>query len=169
MITLRTFPKNKEVFVRLLAFLKEILEICGSLGIEPVLNASLAVFVYTKNAEMSVNDIDLLIPEKRFEDTTKELEKRGIEFQIKDYHVLRIIKDDLKIEFDSMDYWTKEWQIQLPSTFDQVQIQGLLMNIIDLPNLIHTYKVGSRKNTVRTSDYKTKYKALTSILSEGNI
>ena len=63
MITLKVFPKNKDHFARLLNFLKEILNICDSLNISPMLNASLAVFTYTKNKNMRVNDVDLLIPQ----------------------------------------------------------------------------------------------------------
>jgi hypothetical protein len=59
-------PKNRAHFSRLLEFCKEVVAICQDLDIEPVLNGSLAVFGYTQNQAMRVNDIDLACSEPAF-------------------------------------------------------------------------------------------------------
>lgn len=136
------------------------MEICEDLEINPIINASLAVFAYTNDTEMEINDIDLLIPEIHFKNLANSLKRKNIEFHIKEWHVLRVIKSGLKIEFDSMDYWEIEWGIHLPDAFSKVRIQGLTMDILDLPHLIQTYKIGAEKSTKRSKDYRMKYKAL---------
>ncbi len=166
MIVLNEFPRNKEKFIKLVGFLKEILGICKGLNIQPILNASLAVFVYTRNTEMDVNDIDLLIPESQFPNIAYLLKDHGIEFQEKEYHVLRALKEDLKIDFDSIDYWPKQWGIKLPNNFERVQLQGLEISIIDLSNLIHTYWMGAKKSSTRSEDYRAKYESLEAIAEQ---
>lgn len=168
MIVIDGFPKNRGKFLKLIEFLKQLIEVCNELGIKPVLNASLAVFVYTKNTEMDVNDIDLLIPESQFSNIIRLLESKGIEYQLKEWHVLRVLKDDLKIEFDSIDYWPKEWGIVLPDNLERVMIHGIAIDILDLPSLTHTYKVGVEKKSSKSDDYQKKHDALSKLLSEIN-
>lgn len=160
MITLNILPKNKDKFIRLLEFDKEILGICDDLNISPVLNAGFAVFVYTKNKDMKVNDIDMLIPEADFPRIISVLKKRGIEYKLKKYHVLQILKDDLKIDFDSIDYWPKMWKINLPQNYKVVQIGGFKVRIISLEDLKQTYKIGAESSDDRSEDYKLKLEAL---------
>ncbi len=78
MITLGLFPKNKDKFVRLIQFFKEILDICNDLNITPALDGSLAVFAYTENQDMNVNDIDLSCSETEFSRIINVLEERTI-------------------------------------------------------------------------------------------
>ena len=52
-------PRNREHFARLLEFCQEVVAICDELDITPMLSGSLAVFGYTKDQAMEVNDIDL--------------------------------------------------------------------------------------------------------------
>jgi hypothetical protein len=163
MITLDSLPKNKDKFIRLLEFGREILGICDDLNISPVLNGSLAVFAYTKNTDINVNDIDMLIPEDDFSKIIPVLEERGIEYKLKEYHVLQVFKDDLKIDFDSIDYWPKVWKIDLPQSYEIIQISGFKVRIIGLGDLIQTYKIGSGGNEKRAEDYKSKLEALQKI------
>ena len=64
MLSIKGFPSNKEQFVRLVEFCKGVIDICDEQSIKPVVYGGLAVFAYTKNTRMSINDIDMLIEEK---------------------------------------------------------------------------------------------------------
>jgi hypothetical protein len=66
MITITGFPKNKGKYTRPAIFAREILDICKDLNITPVLDGTLAVFAYTRNPDIDVNDIDLSCPEAEF-------------------------------------------------------------------------------------------------------
>ncbi len=107
MITLDGFPKNKDKYVRLIEFFKEILDICSDLNVTPILDGSLAVFAYTCNHDIDVNDVDTSIHEDDFPRVVKVLEKKGINYKLRDWHVLQVIKDDLKVELGSLEYWLK--------------------------------------------------------------
>jgi len=61
MLIINNFPSNKELFIRLIDFCKEIIDICDKQNIKPIIYGNLAVFVYTKNSKMNINDIDMLI------------------------------------------------------------------------------------------------------------
>ena len=71
-------PKNSAHFSRLLGFCQEVVVVCQSLDIEPVLNGSLAVFGYTQNEAMRVNDIDLACSEREFPRLSRALDAKGI-------------------------------------------------------------------------------------------
>src|ERR1041384_2382194 len=101
MLTLQRYPKNKEKFIRLLEFFKEILDLCHALNIAPILDGSLAVFAYTRDHEMNVNDVDLSSPESEFPKVSQALEAKGISYKLREWHVLQILKDDLKVELGS--------------------------------------------------------------------
>jgi hypothetical protein len=98
-------PKNRAHFSRLLEFCKEILSVCNDLGIAPILSGSLAVFAYTRNQAIRVNDIDLACSERDFPRLSRALGERGIAYELKAWHVLQARRDDLKVEFDSLEYW----------------------------------------------------------------
>src|SRR5262245_55439174 len=135
MITLNHFPKNKDKFVRLIAFFKEVLDICNDLDIIPILNGSLAVFAYTENQEMNINDVDLSCSETEFPRIMNVLEERNISYKLRAWHVLQILKDDLKIEFDSMEYWYKD----LPMDCETLQLNGYKINMLSLNSLKEFY------------------------------
>ena len=108
MIRLSLFPKNKDKFARLIEFCKEILYICDELHIAPVLSGSLAVFAYTQNQDMNVNDVDLSCSETEFPKITNVLIERSVSYKLREWHLLQIFRDDLKVEFDSVEYWYKD-------------------------------------------------------------
>src|SRR5688572_30799223 len=138
MITLNHFPKNKDKFVRLIEFCKEVLDICNDLGLSPVLNGSLAVFAYTQNQEMNVNDVDLFCSEMDFPRIISVLEERKIGYKLREWHVLQILKDDLKVEMDSMEYWYKD----LPMVYETLQVDHYKINMLDLNSLRELYRQG---------------------------
>ena len=83
------FPKNREKFIQLIEFFKRILRICNNLDISPVLVGSLAVFVYTGNREINVNDVDLTCSKVDFPKIVKTFEGERIEYKLKGLHVLQ--------------------------------------------------------------------------------
>jgi hypothetical protein len=157
MITLNHFPKNKDKFVRLIEFLKEILDICTDLGISPVLAGSLAVFAYTKNQEMNVNDVDLSSSEMEFPRIISVLEDRDISYKSREWHVLQILKDGLKVEFDSIEYWYKD----LPMDYEILQIDHYKVRMLSLHSLKEFYRQGMKALANKTEENeKIKYEAL---------
>ena len=157
MVTLHHFPKNKDKFPRLIEFFKEVLDICDELNIAPVLNGSLAVFIYTENQEMNVNDVDLSCSEMDFPGIMNALEARGIEYKLMEWHVLQVLKDDLKVELDSVEYWYKD----LPTDCVTLQVDNHKVNMLTLSSLKEFYRQGMKDRAVKTDvNEKIKYEAL---------
>jgi len=160
MLSINDFPSNKEQFVRLVDFCKEIIDICDKQNVESIVYGSLAVFVYTKNKEMNVNDIDMLIREKDFAKIIKVLKKRKIKYNHdKRWHVLQILKDDLKIEFDSIDFWQKD----LPKDFQELDFYGKKLKILSLNTLKSIYKKVCEISQDNPLGNKKKFEALNKI------
>ncbi len=150
-------PKNKEHFSRLLEFCKEIIAICNDLDIEPVLNGSLAVFGYTQNIAMKVNDIDMACSELDFPRLGRALDVRGIANELKEWHVLQIRKDNLKVEFDSMEYW----MAGLVEDYDTLVIDGYAFKVVGLPSLRELYRRGLEATASRSCEAdQTKHSAI---------
>jgi hypothetical protein len=153
MIKLGYFPKNKEKFVRLVEFFKEVLNICRELNIHPMLSGSLAVFAYTGNPEMDVNDVDLSCSETEFERIIHVLEERHFDYQLREWHVLQILRNDLKVEFDSVEHWYKD----LPMDCETLQVDDYRVNMLSLNSLIESYRRGV-KDRVQKSGEKERSK-----------
>lgn len=135
---LNTVPKNAERFEGLMVFLKEVLEMTSELDVEVVLSSSLAALAYTKDSSIDVNDVDLACPEAEFARLAKAADERGIRHVLKDWHVLQLWKDDLKIDFDSMEFWLKD----LPQDYILLQIDDLKLPMVSLPSLKELYRRG---------------------------
>ena len=131
-------PKNIKHFSRLLEFCKEIVAICNDLDIVPVLNGSLAVFGYTQNQGMKVNDIDLACSELDFPRLGRALDAQGIASELKEWHVLQTHKGDLKVEFDSMEHWMAD----LPEDYNTLMIDGYTFKVVSLSSLKELYRRG---------------------------
>ena len=159
MITLRHFPRNQGQFVKLIEFFKEVLDICGALNIPLMLNGSLAVFAYTGNREMDVNDVDLACSEREFPRIISVLEARHIGYKLKKWHVLQIWRDDLKVELDSMEYWYKD----LPMDYETLQVDNYQVRMLGLNSLLEFYQEGMKDTAAKTDEIeKMKYAALKS-------
>ena len=169
MIILESFPKNKDKYVRLLGFFEEILDICNNLGISPILDGSLAVFAYTQNLDMDVNDVDTSIPEAEFSKIIKTLEERGISYKLREWHVLQVLKDDLKIELGSSEYWYRD----LPVDCETLQFNGCKVKMLSLNSLREFYgrvmedraKGTSENDKIKYERLKVKYDALNNLIS----
>ncbi len=157
MITLDGFPKNKDKYIKLLEFFKETLGICNELGIAPILDGSLAVFAYTRNQDMDVNDVDVSVPEAEFPRIIKVLEQKGIGFRLKEWHVLQALRDDLKIELGSQEYWSKD----LPKDYEILLIDNYRVKMLSLHGLKEFYKQGMEDRAKGTEENdKIKYERL---------
>jgi len=160
MLTIKNFPSNKEQFIKLVDFCKEIIDICDKQKVEPIVYGSLSVFVYTKNSKMNVNDIDMLVREKDFAKIIKVLKERKIKYNHDEkWHVLQILKDDLKIEFDSIDFWQKD----LPQDFQELGFYGRKLKILSLNTLKNIYKKASEVSQDNPLGNKKKFEALNKI------
>ena len=167
MVVLNHFPKDKDRFLRLIEFCKEVLKICNDLGISPILNGSLAVFAYTGSEDINVNDVDLACLETEFPKIITALQERSISYKLKEWHVLQILRDDLKIELDSMEYWYKN----LPMEYETLQLGSYKINMLSLNSLKEFYRQGLKDRVNKTDenekikyeDLKLKFEALEKI------
>lgn len=133
------------------------MDICDEQNLEPIVYGSLAVFVYTNNSKMNVNDIDMLISEKDFAKIIKVLKKRKIKYNHDEkWHVLQILKDELKIEFDSINFWQKD----LPQDFQEIDFYGKTLKILSLDTLKNIYKKASEESQDKPLGNKKKFEAL---------
>jgi len=148
-------PENREHLARLFEFCKEVIAICSDLDVTPVLNGSLAVFGYTQNQAMKVNDIDLACSEIEFPRLCRALGAKSIAHELKAWHTLQVRKDDLKVEFDSMEYWLAN----LPEDYDTLMIDGYTLRVVSLPSLRELYRRGLEA-TAGQSDEATRVKHL---------
>ncbi|MFN8516005.1 MAG: hypothetical protein U0232_25910 [Thermomicrobiales bacterium] len=131
-------PQNTEHFSNLLAFYREILPICRDLQLSPLLTGSLAVFAYTRNQSLPVNDLDLACAESAFPRLTHALAIQGITTAEKSWHVLQAHRDHLKIEFDSLEFWFAD----VPTAHDTLIIDGCPFNLLCLSSLQELYRRG---------------------------
>jgi hypothetical protein len=140
----------------LIKFLKQVLDICNGLDIAPILDGSLAVFAYTGNREMSVNDIDLSCPEAEFPRVIEALEREGIHYKLREWHVLQVLRDDLKIDLGSAEYWLQD----LPIEYETLHIdEGYRIKMLDLASLKAFYKQ-AMDDRAANPDERVKYEAL---------
>jgi hypothetical protein len=131
-------PRNREYFARLLEFTRDILGVCESLQIEPVASGSLAVLLYTKDQGIEVHDIDLSCSESDFPRLLAALAGQGIAGSVTEWHVLQARRDDLKVEFDSREYWMKD----LPERYVVAQVADLQIKVVNKGTLVELYRRG---------------------------
>ena len=156
-IKISDFPKNSNHFLRLKFFCKEILEACNEVKIKPIAYGSLAFFAYTRNKNWKVNDIDLLIPESGFMKVIPMLKKKRIKYDYsKEWHTLGIMKGNLKIEFDSKDYW----QRNLPKKFVMLDFGDLKITAVNKNTLTTIYKKASEVSKDNPEGNRRKYEVL---------
>jgi hypothetical protein len=162
-------PKNGEHFSRLLEFCQKVVAICEDLNITPVLSGSLAVFGYTQDSAMSVNDIDLACSESDFPRLCRALDAKGLTYVLKEWHVLQVREDDLKVEFDSMEVW----MAGLPDAYDTLMVDRCALQVVSLDSLRELYRRGlettagqpDEANRAKHSAIEKKYVALCSASS----
>jgi hypothetical protein len=138
-IYLGVYPKNKEFFIKLKKFCKEIIKICKKEGVNPVVWGGLAYFGYTKNKNMIFKDIDLLIPDKKIEKIIKVLSNKGIKYKyINDWHSLVISKEKLRLEIDPFEWYCRDKKLK------KFNFSGLILDVVSLDSLIKIYEKASK-------------------------
>ncbi|HVA70693.1 MAG TPA: hypothetical protein VNF08_05150 [Acidimicrobiales bacterium] len=114
------------------------MDVCREIGVEPVASGSVAFLAYTKNQDFSVNDIDLSCSEAEFARLSDALNDHGIECKVTPWHVLQSLRGDLKVEFDSSEFWMND----LPHDDESLQIQDLQIRVVGLGALTELYRRG---------------------------
>ena len=131
------YPKNKSHYIKLIRFLKKLLSELHKHDIEPVLYGSLACFFHSKDKDLKVNDIDFYVSEKSLPKIGRILKKLRISHKYsKKWHVLEAYSNNLKIDFDSMDFWSKN----IPKNYVYFEFSGLKVKSLDLKTLTKIYK-----------------------------
>ena len=157
MIVLDILPKNKQTFLRLVDFLGEVIDICNLLDVEPVLSGSLAVFAFTKNQALSVHDIDLACLEKDFSRIIEVLQENEVEFRLKEWHVLQVWKEGLKIEFDSMEHWMND----ISTDYETLQLENITLKMVNAVDLRELYRRGLTDTADQSNEnHETKHNTL---------
>jgi hypothetical protein len=62
----------------------------------------------------------------------------GVVSKLKEWHVLQILRDDLKVEFDSMEYWMAD----MPADFELLSIDTFCVKVVSLDYLLQLYQRG---------------------------
>lgn len=151
---LTKYPKNKEKVIRLLDFLSEILGICKYINVYPILDGSLAVFLYSQNEQITVNDIDLTYSERYFPKILKALSSQGFNTEIKEWHVLQCRKDAMKVEFGDPDYWYPNVPIEIG---DYLEFENNKIGILKFESLVRYYEIGSKNLQKELPEKQQKY------------
>ncbi len=130
-------PANKEQFQSVLAFGKEILDLCGELSITPIVYGSLAYFAHTNDDSLPVNDIDFLVPETSFDALILKLSKmEGLTYEKMPYHSIEVFKNGIEMDLDSMEHFLDP----RPRNASTVEINGQAFQILNKPALIEIYQ-----------------------------
>jgi len=151
---LKKYPQKKEKVIRLLDFLSEILEICKDINVNPILDGSLAVFLYSQNEQIIVNDIDLTYSERGFPKILKALSSKGINAEIKEWHVLQCRKKDMKVEFCDPDYWYPNVPIKIG---DYLKFGNNKIGVLKFESLVRYYEIGSENLQKELPEKQQKY------------
>jgi hypothetical protein len=102
---------------------------------------------------MSVNDIDLACSELAFPKLCRALEAKGIACELKEWHVLQARRDDLKVEFDSIEYWMEG----LTQEGHTLIVGGCQFQVVSLNTLRELYRRGL-EDTAGQGDHEDRAK-----------
>ena len=150
-------PQNDDYFFQLLHFLKELLEMCIELKLEPVIYGSLAYAFYTNDESIYINDIDILVPESAFSSLIERITKHSdLRYEETDYHSIKVFKYKAKITFDAMEEYSKD----LPRDFVKVILNDIPLTIVSLNSLKEMYNRGKNTIPVKSAQYSTKLQRL---------
>ncbi|MAG47534.1 hypothetical protein CL617_02935 [archaeon] len=148
------YPKNQEHFKKLITFSKKIISICKDNKITSIIYGSFAHFYYTKDKNMRVNDIDILIPKNSFPKMIKLLEKNKIKFKyIPEYSdnkmkTIIVKKGKLKVEIDETgtEYKTLNERSLSKDIFNEINFDNLKVKMITLKQLEDIYLTAYKRS-----------------------
>jgi len=82
---------------------------------------------------------------------------KGIAYELKEWHVLQVRRGDLKVEFDSMEYWMTD----LLEDWDMLMIDGYAFKVVGLSSLRELYRRGLEATTSQNDEVnRTKHSAI---------
>lgn len=125
-------------FVRLIAFAEDVLAVCETAGVEPVMDGGLALQVHLGGAPFAVRDVDFGCPEADFPRLDQGLRAAGIVCEIQPWHVLQARRDDLKVEFGAMEVWNQG----LGGPYEAVRIGRFAVAMMHRDGLREQYRRG---------------------------
>jgi len=109
-------------------FGKEIIKLCKRVGVLPILYGGLLHAHYRGDKSSEINDIDFYIGEKDFGRVIDLLKKEKIKYNYsKKYHNLQVLKNGLKVELDSLDYWYSGKKNFVQFNFEDLKIKALTL------------------------------------------
>jgi len=130
-------PVNPDHYKKLLKFGEVIFNICNKVNVSPVIYGSLACFYHTKNENMKVNDLDLLVPENSFPDFINQLKNhKELTYEKMQYPSIVVHSDDLKIDLDSIE----KYLFPRSASTESTKIDGISYNILNPDSLIDIYQ-----------------------------
>ncbi|QQS59272.1 hypothetical protein IPN35_00050 [Candidatus Peregrinibacteria bacterium] len=147
---LQILPNNKDSFQKLIKFAKIILDICKNLKTIPIVYGGLAYFYYTKDQNIPVGDLDILVPESSFQSLIKIFQEKRIKYQeIPKWKSIVCIEDNIKIDIDSIEYCLESNKKDTISVY----IENQEFHILNLESLIKVYEI-SVSSMPETLDFK---------------
>jgi len=155
---IKIYPKNKEHYIKLIKFAKEILKICKKIGITPIAYGGLIYFGYTGDKNTSIHDIDFLVPEKHIGKIAEILKKRKIKYNWNHKkHDFKIYKGKAKVELDSLENYKGKGKLK---KFD---FNGLKVNAVSLESLTNTYKDACKESKGKHKQHVKRWKKLAAL------
>jgi hypothetical protein len=133
---------------RLLAFADDVLTVCEVLGIDPVLDGSMAVKAFTQDPALAVRDIDLNCSEDDFPRLQRALEEAGIFCEIQDWHVLQARREGLKVEFGATEFWMQG----ITGPYETLQLGNRTVRMVNREALRELYLRGFDATAAITSE-----------------
>jgi hypothetical protein len=153
------YPSNKKHYNELIKFGKKIIEICKKEKINPIIYGSYMLFHFTQDPSLKVKDLDFYINEEDFPKLIESLNKNKIKHKYsKKYHTLQVFKENLKIEFDSIDFWNNR-----PINPISLNLGNKKIKALDIKSLKYIYKKASLKSKDDPLKNLKKYKSLNKI------
>lgn len=146
---MKIYPSNKVHFKQLIPFAKKIILLCQKNKISPVIYGSFAHFYYTKDKNMKVNDIDLMIPKKDFSKILVGLTKNKIKFKYyPEWQTIVIKEGKLKVEIDEVGkgYKTLNEKSLSKNIFNRIDFYGIKVKMITLKHILEIYPVAYNRS-----------------------
>lgn len=160
------YPKNKEHFKKLLPFAKKILSLLKKSKIDFVIYSSYATFFHTKDKNLRVHDLDILIKDKDYPKIMAVLRKKHIRFKfMPEWDTLEIKKEGLKIDIDRMGKGCKNiLKGKIPEKTIKSNFYGVPVKIVTIRDLYETYCRGYRLSVEDREKIGKKIKYLRSFI-----
>jgi len=154
---MKTYPKNKGKFLKLIEFAKTITKLLESKGIKLIVYGSLAFFIYTRDKNSYVNDIDFLTPKNSSKKIVEILRENNIDYKyFPKYRMIQVFHNGLKIELDEI----LSFHQTLPIKINSIVINGLKLKLVSFDNLVRIYLRASQLSKDNPFGNKKKYDSL---------